>query len=95
MNRLTSTVAISKTPRDVQIAVQDTGNGLPAEELINIFKPSRNWVRLAGRTFRPRSGPAPRSQHRGASRRHGERDERRPGQGSCFTVRMPIQPESR
>jgi signal transduction histidine kinase len=46
-------VTLATTVRDVQIAVCDTGNGLPADELTNIFTP---FTQLSGPSYANRSG---------------------------------------
>jgi signal transduction histidine kinase len=92
----TITVMISQTGREVHIAVRDTGHGLPAEQLTNIFTP---FTQLDGSSRAGRAGlglglPLVRS----LAELHGgtvHAASAGTGHGSCFTVRLPLPPMSK
>jgi signal transduction histidine kinase len=87
------TVAMATTHRDVHIAVRDTGNGLPADELTNIFTP---FTQLSGPSYANRRGlglglPLVRS----LTELHGgtvHATSAGAGHGSCFTISLPLHP---
>jgi signal transduction histidine kinase len=87
----TVTVAVNRTPREIEISVSDTGEGLPPEQLTNIFNP---FIQLNQSNRRNGGGlglglPLVRSLaelHGGTVRAFSAGV----GQGSCFTVSLPI-----
>jgi signal transduction histidine kinase len=91
----TVTVAVNRTAEDVEISVTDTGEGLPAEQLTNIFHPfiqlnrsSRGNVGLGlglplVQTLAELHGGSVRASSAGV------------GQGSCFTVSLPAPPRAK
>jgi signal transduction histidine kinase len=87
------TVTLATTGRDVHIAVRDTGHGLPANELTNIFIP---FTQLNASSSASRSGlglglPLVRS----LTELHGgtvQATSAGAGHGSCFTVSLPLHP---
>jgi signal transduction histidine kinase len=93
----TITVTLSRTTRDVHIVVSDTGNGLPADQLTDIFEPFTQ-LDMSSRIARAGLGlglPLVRS----LVELHGgtvHATSAGIGQGSCFTVRLPLHaiPES-
>jgi signal transduction histidine kinase len=87
----TITVAVTRTAREIEISVKDTGEGLPPEQLTNIFNP---FIQL-NRSDRRNGGglglglPLVRSLvelHGGTVRASSAGV----GQGSCFTVSLPV-----
>ena len=84
-------VAISRRSAEVHIAVTDTGGGIPAEQLTNIFRP---FTQLDMANPKRRGGlglglPLVQSLtevHGGSVQATSAGD----GQGSCFTVRLPV-----
>ncbi len=75
------------------IAVRDTGPGIPPEEQARIFEPFHRAQ--SGRRF-PQGMGLGLTIARDLVAAHGGRleVESRPGEGSCFTIRLPLQPAS-
>jgi two-component system sensor histidine kinase KdpD len=76
---------------DVAIRVSDRGPGIPREDLETIFEPFRT-----GRDGRGRTGLGL-AIARGFAEANGGslRAQSLPGQGTTFTLRMPLEPEPR
>jgi signal transduction histidine kinase len=85
------TVAVSRRSAEVHIAVDDTGSGIPAEQLTNIFKP---FTQLDMANPKRRGGLGlGLSLVQRLTELHGgsvHATSRGQGQGSCFTVRLPV-----
>jgi signal transduction histidine kinase len=84
-------VAVSRRSAEVQITVTDSGSGIPAEQLTNIFKP---FMQLHMANAKRRGGlglglPLVQTltELHGGSVHAASAGE---GQGSCFTVRLPV-----
>jgi signal transduction histidine kinase len=84
-------VAVSRRSAEVHITVTDSGSGIPAEQLTNIFKP---FMQLDRANAKRRGGlglglPLVQTltELHGGSVHAASAGE---GQGSCFTVRLPV-----
>jgi len=78
-------VRLTETSPDLELQVEDTGVGIPAEALPTIFDPYRQAHRDRGGTGLGLAIV------QGVAKAHGGRviAESREGQGSCFTVHLP------
>jgi signal transduction histidine kinase len=89
-------VAVSRRSAEVHITVTDTGSGIPAEQLTNIFKP---FTQLDTATPTRRGGLGlGLSLVQRLTELHGgsvHATSAGEGQGSCFTVRLPVSVDRR